>query len=192
MAAPSVVSICNRALQKLGASRITAIDESSKNARACNNCYESLRDALLRAHAWNFATTRASLAAESPAPTWGRANSFPLPSDCLKLLDPYPEDNLATRDHQIENGKILTNDADPLYIRYTAQITDPVVMDSLFREALATLMAVEMCEEITQSNTKKRELKDDYKSVVAEARRANAFENPAAMPPEDDWITARA
>jgi hypothetical protein len=188
----SEVEICNRALQKLGAKRITSLTQDSANARACNVAYAVVRDAELRAHPWNFSVKRAELAAESPAPTWGRANAFPLPSDFLRSLPPYPEDNANDFDHQIEGRKILTNETSPLYIRYVYKVTDPNEMDSLFREALAAKLALELCEEITQSNTKKQILMEDYKMAIREARRTNAIENVAQDPPEDTWITARA
>lgn len=187
----SEVSISNRALQKLGASRITSLDDATTNARACNACYAELRDAELRRHTWNFSIQRAELAADGTAPSWGRANAFELPSDFLRLLSPYPEDNLSNLDWQIEGRKIYTDDAAPLYIRYVARITDPTLMDALFRELLATRMAYEMCEEITQSNTKKDLLYRDMRDIVAEAKRVNAMENVSAEPPVDTWITAR-
>ena len=42
----SVVQICNSALNQLGASSITALTENSKNARICNERYETIRDAV--------------------------------------------------------------------------------------------------------------------------------------------------
>lgn len=187
----SEVGIANRALQKLGATRITSLSDASTSARACNACYETLRDAALRRHPWNFAVARAELAADATAPTWGRANAFQLPSDFLRLLPPYPEDNVNTLDWQIEGRKIYTDDSAPLYVRYIAQVTDPNTMDILFRELLASTMAVEMCEELTQSNTKKAALRDEIKEIIAEAKRTNAIENVSAATPEDTWLTAR-
>ena len=58
----SVVGICNRALEKLGGGYIAALTEASKEARALNRAYDYVRDAVLRAHPWNFAIKRASLA----------------------------------------------------------------------------------------------------------------------------------
>lgn len=189
----TIVGICNRALQKLGVERITDIADTNKRATACNNCYESLRDALLRMHPWRFATKRSeAIAAISPAPTWGRANAFQVPSDFIRLTHQYPEDNSLTIDHEIEGQTIVTDDGAPLYIRYIYKVTDPNVMDPLFREALAAFMALEMCEEITNSNTKKESLDKGFKDAIATARKANAFEGPAARPPQDDWIDARA
>jgi hypothetical protein len=188
----SVVQICNRALQKLGSKRITDIEEDSVEARSCNVLYEDLRDAELRAHPWNFAIARSEIAADSETPDWGRANSFTLPADFLFLLEDYPEDNSLIKDWQIEGRKILTDDDAPIQIRYIKIVTDPNEMDPLFREALATKMAIELCEELTQSNTKKEGLKDDYKEIISQARKRNAIENVAAEPPTDIWLTARS
>lgn len=187
----SDVDICNRALQKLGAKRITSLTDDSVNARACNAAYEIVRDAELRAHPWNFAIDREALAADSTEPDWGRANSFQLPSDCLRVLPPYPEDNLNDMDWQIEGRKIYTDDSDPLYIRYIARIEDTSLFDALFIEALANKLALELCEELTQSNTKKESLNQDYDKIIAKAKRTNAIENVAAEPPADTWITVR-
>lgn len=188
----SVVGICNRALQKVGAKRITSISEDSVSARACNNCYESLRDAELQAHKWNFAIYRAELAADSPAPDWGPANSFTLPSDFLKLADPDQFDNTSAIDYQIEGRKIFSNFDAPLYIRYVKQVTDPNEMDVLFREALACRMALELCEELTQSNSKKESLRSDYDAAIKLARRSNAFARRPQEPEVSGWTSERS
>jgi hypothetical protein len=182
----SETGIANRALQRLGATRITALDDAStKNGRACNVAYEPLRDALLRMHPWSFAITRAALAADSAAPVGDDAPAYQYtwPTDALRIL--LPKDH--TLDWIIEGRKILTDWDAPLYIRYIAKITDPNTMDPLFREALSALMAAELCDEITQSNPKKDRLKDDFDRVIAEARRTNAIEKPAVGSPDGSW-----
>lgn len=189
--AATVVGICNRALQKLGASRVEALTEDSKNARACNACYEPLRDSLLRTYRFKFSILRATLAADAVAPTWGRSNSFQLPTDFLAIAPRYEEDNASRSDWEFEGQKILTNDDAPLYLRYVTQISDPTVMDALFRELLSTTMALEMCEELTQSNSKKESLRNDRNEILAAARRAGSMETQPSTSPDDDWITAR-
>lgn len=188
----SVVEICNRALQKLGAKRITSLTQDSANARACNVAYIPTRDRVLRDHQWNCAIARAELAADATAPAWGRENSFQLPSDFLGLADDYPEDNHNAKDWQIEGRKILTNDDAPLRIRYIKTMDDPNEMDACLREVLACELAIELCEEITQSNTKKQLLDGDREKAIRAAKKVNAIENVSKVPPEDDWITKRA
>lgn len=201
----SEVEICNRALQKLGARRIVALNENSVNARAVAQAYPIVRDAQLRAHPWNFAVKRAQLAANSTAPLFGKQSAYPLPSDFLRLLprDPgsgfnqswspnIPFNGYIDRDWQIEGTELLTNETGAFDLRYIAFVTDPNKMDILFREAVSAALAIEICEELTQSNAKKADAKDDYKKAIAEARRTNAIENIAVFPPEDTFVVVRA
>lgn len=185
------VGIYNRALQKLGAKFLSSTSDATVAGRACNVCYVPIRQALLRSHTWNFAVARATLSALSPAPTWGRSTEFQLPSDFLKIHPEYEERNSLSRDWVIEGKKIVTNWTDSLELRYIKDVTDVNEMDPLFRELLSTVMAFEMCEQITQSNQKKEGLRADRRDILIEARRANAIDKVSSMPPEDPWITVR-
>lgn len=71
----SKVGICNSALAKLGDSFIIDIDDGSKQARACKECFDRLRDALLRSHRWSFAMTRLAMPALF-APTTDNASDL--------------------------------------------------------------------------------------------------------------------
>jgi hypothetical protein len=188
----SEVSICNSALQKLGAGRINSLSENSKSARACNSAYERLRDAALRKHTWSFAKARAELAADSDAPEFGYAYKYPLPVDCLRVLPDYPGYIANSPTREIEGRYILTDEGGPLQIRYIVKVTDPNEMDALFQETLACDIALDICEEITQSNTKKTDIREERKTTLAEARRCNAIEREPEQPPEDTWVTVRS
>lgn len=176
----------------LGVKTIASLDESSVNARAADLVYEDERDAELRAHDWNFAITRASIAADGTEPIFTKTNYFSLPANCLRVLPPDPEDNFNSRDWQVEGRKIATNEDSPLELRYVKQVTDPNEMDALFRKALSARIALQLCEKLTQSNVKKRDLAAIYEATIREARKANAFENVAKKPPDDEWITVRS
>ena len=187
----SVTEICNRALQKLGAKRITSIDENSTAAIELRTAYEPIRDACLMEHRWGFAIQRAEIAADSPTPDWGRENAFSLPADCLLVIPPYPESDYNDRDWVIENRKIITNESAPLYLRYIKKVVDPNEMDVLFREAFATKLAFELCEKLTQSNTKKESLRLDYEQVITTAKKQSAIQSVPIVPVEDTWVTVR-
>lgn len=182
----SEVSICNRALQKLGAARITSLADNSVNARACNNAYYDVRDAALRSHTWAFSIKRAVLASSTTAPAHTYSLAYPLPSDCLRLLSP----DLNDVDWQIEDNSILTN-VEGCEIRYVSRVEDPNKMDSLFREVLACKLAMEMCEELTQSSQKMQLLMEQHKELLKEARRNNAFERRSETPKQGSWLTVR-
>jgi hypothetical protein len=190
--ASSDVDICNLALQRLGAKPISSLSQDSTAARACSRAYEHSRDSELRAHPWSFARARASLAAESTDPIFGFAKQYPLPSDYLRIL---PNDaanvNSNQDDWQIEGRKILTDDSSPIQLVYLKQVTDTNEFDALFVELLASRIAVEIAEKVTQSNTKKDNAEKRYEAIKSEARKVNAFERPPQVPVDDTWLTAR-
>lgn len=183
----SVIDICNRALDKLGQGSITSLGDGTTSANLCNRNYAQTRDQILRDHPWNFAVRRAQLAPSTTEPVWGFSNRFPLPNDCLRLLE---VDNLSTNEYQVE-GKAILADGDILRIRYVRRIDDPNEFDASFIDVLAVGLAFQMCEAVTQSNSKRQLLGQEFEDVMTRAKRADGQENPPTMFEEDEWISVR-
>lgn len=187
----SKVEICNRALQLLGAKTITSLTDNSSNAARCNLAYEPIKLAMLRSHTWSCAVKRAQLSADSTAPLFGKTRAFTLPADFVRLLPLDPEDVNNDDERQIEGRKIVSNESAPMDVRYIYDVTDPNEMDALFREVLSHNLAWNLCEDITNSNSKKDAIERGMEKVMAQARRANAIERASSKPPEDEWVTKR-
>lgn len=196
----SVIQVANRALTKLGSARITSIDDDVKAARSVKSCFEDLRDDELRAHRWQFAMKRTTLAALSTAPAFGYEYQYQVPSDFLRLDmvdDRFPSvvmDNyIGTEalDWILEGNLILTDIEAPLKLRYIAQITDPNAWDASFREALACRLAAELAEDLTQSNQKRQLAWQEYKEAISKAVRTNAIEKIPVTPPDEAWVVGR-
>lgn len=196
----SVIQVANRALTKLGALRITSLADDVKAARSISSCFEDLRDDELRTSRWQFAMKRTSLAALATAPDFGFNYQYALPSDFLRLdmiNDEYPAavlDNYIgaeTQEYMIEGNTILTDIDAPLKLRYIARIDDPNQWDVNFREMLASRIAAEICEDLTQSDTKKQAAWNDYKRAKTNAIRIGAIEKPPATPPDNTWMISR-
>ena len=197
---PSLVDVCNRAISKVGGQPITALTDAKTAARAVNRCYEVTRDKLLRENNWNFAIKRAQIATDVATPTWGYDYQYSLPADCIRVIsvDGYTGVNEALGqsgtqepDYAIEGQKILLSDDGPIKIRYVARIDDPNEMDEQFQECWAAYMSVEICEEITQSHTKKQQLIQEYMQLLREAKRGDGIETPGEAIVESDWLNAR-
>ncbi|KAF7958212.1 hypothetical protein AWV80_01185 [Cupriavidus sp. UYMU48A] len=181
----SQTEICNRAVTKLGAARITSITENSKSARVMNALWDTVRKAELRRRIWTFATVRTTLPEVTPQPEWGYGHGYQKPSDCLRLLqigqtfvvpaltDYRDQDDSA---YQLEGNLILTDQNAPLKIRYIRDITDPGLFDALFVETMASKLAYEAAEEITQSLSKKQQAGEDYKQSLRDATATGAIE----------------
>lgn len=194
------IELCNHALTKLGADRILALTDDSKAARALLAVYDRLLDAELQGNRWTFATKRASLPALLAAPVWGYARAFGLPTDCLSLvwidgagvalgLADLSMDSAAP--YTIEERSILTDLGAPLRIKYVARIEDATRWDPCFWNALAARLAFEICEDVTQSSSKKQELWGEYRAAIAQARRLAAIQGPPQSLPDDSWLQSR-
>lgn len=196
----SNVEIANRALTKIGTRRITALDENTKEGRDVRSMFAIVRDAELRARNWRFAIKRAQLNALAAAPLFGFDYQYRPPADCLKLIEVgqyYPGADLSdyvesdTSSYAYENGVILTNEAAPLNLRYVARIEDPSLFDALFVEMFACRLAMELCESITQSGSKREQAAREYQVALGEATRSNAIEKPPTKLADDTFIMAR-
>ena len=167
----SVVSICNSALNQLGAASITALTDNSKNARLCNERYETVRDAVFRSHPWNCLIKRQQLAQDATTPAYGFSFQFSLPSDCLRLLnlDAY------NSDHKVEGRKILCNEAS-IKIAYISQVTDPNIMDVLLRETISSGIAADLGYAITANLQVSKLMQEKYQFKLSEARHTDASE----------------
>lgn len=196
----SQTEIANRALSKIGASRILDLSDDTKEARAVTAAWNVLRDAELRIRSWNFAMQRTTLPAMEDDPAWGYALQYQLPSDCLRIVqvnDVYWAQGLVnyrnsdTSMYKLEGNKILTDVPAPLKLRYIKRVEDTTQWDAAFVEVFACRLAAELCEEITDSTTKRQLAWDEYKQAVAAAIKANVVEVPPAPLPDDSWVISR-
>ena len=196
---PSVVDICNEAMDLLGAATITSLDENSKEARLCNRRYETVRDSVLRAHPWNIAITRKQLAKDSAAPAFGFASQFTLPTDpyCLRVMSLHTsnvDENVAPYDTQtmfkIEGRKVLTNE-DTCRIVYIGRITDTEQYDSLLSSTVATKLAAETAYAITGSMNVSQQMMALYEARLREARSMDAMEGMPDKIIADDFVNVR-
>lgn len=185
----SDVGIVNAALAKLGEQAILAFSDPSEAGRLATRTFADLRDALLREAPWNFASKRAELAAEATPPVWGFALAYPLPSDYLRLID---INNPGRFPFRIEQGRILTDLASPIQIRYVFRVTDADAMDPAFRDALSARLAMEWAESITGTTTMVQQLAQVYRRALAVAMAIDGQEDDQRqLDPEPSFITSR-
>ncbi len=183
----SKTDISNRALSKLGETRVANVDtDDTKKAKVIRFMWDIVRDSLITAYPWNFAIKRTQLAIDGSSPSWGFANQYTLPVDFLALLEIQNNPN-----YRIEGGFIVTDEGTPIKIRYISRVTDTGNFDPLFIDAFATRLAFEGCEEITQSNTKKQILAQEFQVNIAEAYASDAIQDPALILPTDEWLLSR-
>lgn len=124
----SEVSICNRALSKIGSeNRISALGEDGRAGEQCELLYSAIRDELLQAHPWNFAMARAALSLDAISPAFEYSNQFIIPADMLRAVELYNE----REPFKIEGDRLLTN-AGTANLKYIKRVTNPTVFSPLF------------------------------------------------------------
>jgi hypothetical protein len=188
----SAVQICNLALTKLGAARITDLLDDTKQAQALNAIYDATRDAELAAHPWTFAITRAEIPALSTAPAYGWARAYQKPAGTLRLVEVGQfyalYDTGGQPGFELEGETILTDEGSPLQIRYVQRITNTGLFAPLFVQSFSCRLAFEVCEGLTQNLSKREAAWKERNHFIAEAKRTNAIERPPQRPQDLSWV----
>jgi hypothetical protein len=210
----SETSIANLALTRLGHSTITSLSQGTKAADLCTLHYPVCRDALLRAHPWNFSIRRATLAQSSTTPNHEFTYYHVLPIDYLKVIRTDWEADFTNSTavygfpgmngygseiapYRIENvsgvGKCIAANESVVKIEYIAKIEDPELFDALFIDLLAQRLAAEIAMPLTDTQTVAKSMWEIYQTKLAEARTTDAQEGtPREVVDTSPWIAARA
>ncbi len=173
----SKLVIANRALQKCGVpKRLGTFEDDSQKGRAIRTCYDTLKNAELQNNAWTFSIRRVQLAALSSTPAFEYTFEYQLPADFLALAPLRPTKSDFSDDYEIEGRKLLSNSPGPVNLRIISRDTTEEWFHPLFVEGLASRIAYEIVEELTQSTSQKDSLATDYVKFISQARLRNAIE----------------
>jgi len=189
----SVISICNSALNLLGASTISALTDDSKNARICNQRYEPVRNRVFRGHAWNCLHKRVQLAQDSTAPVVEYTYAYTLPSDCLRVLKIHngTTDSIASAlDYKLESRNVVTDEG-TVYLIYIALDTDPNNYDSYLQESISHQLAADIAYAVTNNATLAKNYMERADERLREARFIDATENALGTVESSEFIDAR-
>lgn len=214
----SELEIWNLALTRLGHDALSSVTEAGKAGDRCRLHYPVMRDTVLRAHPWNFAVRRASLAALDYTPAFEFTYAFALPTDpyCLRIIRTSWEANgfasgavygfpglvgygYLPVEYRIESVSISGSDVRALLcnestcsIEYIARITDVAQYDALFVDTLAARLAAELCITMTDNQSAAQTMMQFYQAKLTEARVIDAQEGtPREVVNTDGWLIAR-
>lgn len=187
------VEISNLALSKLGEDdQLIDPDDDTKPARSIKAVWNSVRDAVLRRHLWNFAMKRAQISRLLAPPAFGFAYQFQLPDDFLRLdideLDPC----IISGKWSLEGSRRLLCDAPgPINVRYVARIAETGDWDPLFVEAFANRLAFQVADRLTGDRGRKQDCWAAYNAALREATGIDGRENPPVDLMDSSWVNAR-
>lgn len=179
------VDIANMALTLLGEASIMSLDDALDSARAIKRLYDSALDAALRDHNWNFAQLRRVLARHAVAPEYEFKYQYPLPTDpyCLRVLetslDPNDAWRIETYKTEAEQSRVIVTDATAIEILYVARLTDVVLWDALFADAMGFEIAYRASYAITRQATLTKTLQVEKEIAWRKARSRDGQESRA-------------
>jgi hypothetical protein len=169
-------------------SAIVSLDDNRTLARTLKSVWDTERRATLRDGSWNFAAKRAQLAASANAVPYPFQSAFPLPADCLRLIEVFDH----RREYwQLEAGAILADTAGPLFIRYVFDVPEIANWDEDAANAFAHRLAAKCGHRIAGSAFDANSAWQAYQQVLGRAKHVDAGENPPIHQEDGSWITAR-
>lgn len=145
------IALCSRALLKTGCRSITSFDEGTAEAEVAGNLYESIRDAVLSAYPWSFATAQATLPRLEAVPVADYAYAHQLPTDYLRALSAGAGRGRGL-DYRIHERRLHTN-ATEVVLTY---IFRPLESEfpPFFDQALIARLTAEFCIPLTDSTSR--------------------------------------
>jgi hypothetical protein len=188
----SVVDICNAAISHCGTrSKISSIDEASREALACKTHYEQVRDGALRSYDWNFARMTVSLAALTcSVQRW--QYEYAVPVDCLRLrrlndqpmllIPPTWYEMAADKDADGNPINVIFTNQSPVSAIYTALIADPSRWDSGFQDVVAYGLASRIAFELTGKEEVVARVTKLWAGTLSQAATDMLNENPSPAP----------
>jgi hypothetical protein len=90
------------------------------------------------------------------------------------------------------NSLVILTDLEAATLIYTHKVTNPLVFDPLFVQALAWRLAGELSMPLTRDSKRMEAAYQMYNGTLAEAFKLNANESHLPTSREADWITGRA
>lgn len=165
------IALCSRALIRIGAAPISSFEEGSAESEVAGALYGPVRDGLLSAYPWSFATGQVALPrlAESPAADY--AYGFTLPDDFLRAISAGNGGRGRGLRYRIARGVLQANAEDVMltYIFRPNESGFPPFFDA----ALMARLAAELCIPVTENTSRAEAL---YRLADLEYQRARQID----------------
>lgn len=174
--AAGAITLCSRALLKLGAAPIASFADGTPEAELAAAIYPAVRDARLTAHAWRFATRTAQppRRADRKPQAYGYGYAHGLPEGTLRVLAVTAPDGQRI-DHALSDGAIYTHHT-VIALRFIAR-ADPASWPPYFDEAVVAALAAEMCLPLTERLDRADALHRQAEQALRRARLIDTYQD---------------
>lgn len=171
------ISLCSKALLKIGASTISSYTDGTAEAEVAANLYPLIRDGMISSYPWSFATAQMTLPRLAEQPLADYKYAYQLPHDLLRIVSA----GIGTRgrgiEYRVKENTLHTN-AEKVNLTYIYQPGENN-FPPFFCDALVAKLAAEFCLPLTESTTRAEFLE---KMAEDELNRARLIDSQQATP----------
>lgn len=189
----SSTDIANMALDILKEAPISSLDDDRPIARWLKRNFTVTRNAVLERAEWNFSLVRAEIAEDATEPAFGWDYQYTIPADCIRVI-PLTQDGKSEGRpilHEIEGGKILTNQCGPLKVRYVENLENIDSYPASFSEAVAARLAMKMAHWLTGKTSYVKVAQGLYDDAMETAFLSDAVQGSVPRAADEEWTDAR-
>ena len=165
------ISLCSKAMLKIGAQRIVSFDDGSVEGEVASNLYPIIRDGLLSSYPWSFAVSQMRLPRVDITPVADYQYAYQLPSDFLRVMSAGSGKGRGG-EYKILRDRIHTN-IDNLILTYVFRPYEGN-FPAYFSEILISKLAAEFCLPITESTSRAEYLTKKAENEFARAKSVDA------------------
>ncbi len=146
------VALCSRALIRIGAAPITSFDDGTVESEIAGAMFAPVRDGLLSAYAWSFATAQLELAQLETPPVADYDFAYGLPTDYLRALSAGSGRRGRGLNYRISRGALHTNSSS-VVLTYIFR-PEEEEFTPYFDQAIIARLAAEFTIPITESTSR--------------------------------------
>ena len=174
------VALASRALIRIGAAPISSFDDGTVESEIAGALFAPVRDGLLSAYAWGFATGQVELTKLETPPLADYSNAFQLPNDFLRALSAGTGTKGRGLNYRIARGALHTN-AQQVVLTYIFR-PEEEEFPPYFDQALIARLAAEFTIPITESTSRAESLFGLAENEYKRARQIDAQQDsPSAI-----------
>lgn len=166
------IGLCSRALVRLGANPITSFNDGTAESEIAGALFAPIRDALLSAYPWTFATGQVALTKLATDPVADYQNAFQLPNDFLRAISAGGGQKGRGANYRITHGELHSNyeDITLSYIFRPAEEEFPPFFDLV----LIARLSAEFCIPVTENTSRAEAFYRMAEQEYARARQIDA------------------
>jgi hypothetical protein len=178
----SDIALCSRALIRIGAAPINSFNDSTAESEIAGALFAPVRDSLLSAYAWSFATGQTALNLLSTPPLADYQNAYQLPNDFLRAISAGAGGRGRGLNYRIARNALHTNSSSVMltYIFRPDEEEFPPYFDTVVIARLAAEFTIPVTENTSRAETMFRMAEMEFeraRQIDAQQDSPNAIED---------------